>query len=223
MALASSWPMSGSKESAYVQRTPSVHYQHRESTKATHYVLHTNSEVDETSDLIHSIFPQPFGLLSAVIESPDEAQWTAKVIMHLTPDHDFTRSIAETGETPILSSASVMSLLHPDVDLDILRHRWLGDSFYRVTAFRNKGVSHQRNVTPTAMMRLDGVTVDLGFADELRKVMLECEVRGQNVEAKLAGIEEGLVRLTGQPDGEFLLDGCRQNAHLDLNSSSIGQ
>ena len=116
-----------------------------------------------------------------------------------------------------------MSLLHPDVDLDILRHGWLGDTFYPVTAFRNKGMSHQRNVTPTAMMRLDGATVDLGFADELRKVMLECEVRGQNVEAKLAGIEERVVRLTGQPDGELLLDGCRQNAHLDLDPSSIGQ
>src|SRR5439155_20792291 len=161
MALAS-WPTSGSKESAYVQRTQSVRYQHRESTKATHNVLHANSEVDERSHLIHSIFPQPFGLLRAVIESPDEAQWTAEVIMHLTSDHDFTRSIAETGETPILSSASVMSLLHPDVDLDILRHGWLGDSFYRITAFRNKGVSHQGNVTPTAMMRRDGATVDLG-------------------------------------------------------------
>src|SRR5438876_640758 len=171
MALASSWSMSGSKESAYEQRTPSVHYQHRESTKATHYVLHTNSEVDEASDLIHSIFSQPFGLLSAVIESPDEAQWTAKVVMHLTSDHDFTLSVAETGEAPILSSASVMSLLHADVGLNIICHGWPGDSFHRITARRNKGMSHQRNVTPAAMMRLDGVTVNLGFTDELRKIM----------------------------------------------------
>src|SRR5207245_10700499 len=75
MVLAS-LPMSGRRESAHVRRTQSVHYQHCEAAKATHYVLHTNSEVDETSDLIHSIFPQTFGLLSAVIESPDEAQWT---------------------------------------------------------------------------------------------------------------------------------------------------
>src|SRR2546425_9285759 len=119
------------------------------------------------------MFTQAFGLLSAVIESPDEAEWTANVLVHLTSDHDFSRSVAEPGKTPILSGSGVMLLLHLDVDPNVIGHGWPRDSFDRVVAFRDKGVSHQRNVAAAAMVHLDGVTINPGFVHELLNVMLE--------------------------------------------------
>src|SRR3989442_10589310 len=151
----------------------SVDEQHRQPAKASHYVLGTNSEVDETSDLVHTMFTQAFGLMSAVIESSDEAEWTANVLVHLTSDHDFSPSVAEPGKTPILSGSGVMMLLHLDVDLNVFGHGWPGDSFDRVVAFRNKGVSHQCDVTAAAMVHLYAVPINPGFAHEFLNVMPE--------------------------------------------------
>jgi len=40
--------------------------------KTSHNVLEVDSEVNEARNLIHATFPQAFGLLSAMIEGPDE-------------------------------------------------------------------------------------------------------------------------------------------------------
>jgi len=89
-----------------------------------------------------------------------------------------------------------MILLHLDVDLEILRQRRPRDSLFRVIGFTHKRVSHQCDMALAAVLRADCVSIKSSFSVKFLKVVLECEVRRQDVEAEPAGIQKGVIGTT---------------------------
>ncbi len=61
--------------------------------EAAHHLVGINSEINQTCNLIDSVFMQNFSSLGTVVESSDQAKRTVNIIGYLTYEIPWRRSI----------------------------------------------------------------------------------------------------------------------------------